>query len=121
MKTIVAVDDDVASLDILNEMLSEKAVELRSFESSSEAMAFVRSTSDPIDLFLIDVKLHENNGLSMLKELKESGKEYSKSPVVMVSAIATSFYKDKAIALGAADCFMKPFEDLDLLKLIEDI
>ncbi len=120
MKKIVAVDDDIMSLEILEDIFRDKGIELVSFLNGSEAMAFLESTQQSIDLFLIDIRLKEQTGLDLLKYLKENRKEYSKSPVIMMSAISTKSYRDKAFALGAVEYISKPFEESDLNSILEE-
>ncbi|MBU2514938.1 response regulator [bacterium] len=120
MKTILAIDDDVMSLEILEEILKDKGFELILFSSAWAAIDFVKSTQLPIDLFLIDFRMEEQTGLEVLKYLKESNREYSKSPMIIVSAISTPYYRDKAIALGAAGYVSKPFEESALFSVIDE-
>lgn len=120
MKTIVAIDDDYMCLEILDEMLNDKGVKLISFDEVSEAFKFLDSTEDSIDLFLIDIKMEEQTGLEVLKKLKQSEKEYNRTPVIMVSAISTREYRELAFHLGAAEYVSKPFGETEFCNIVQN-
>ena len=109
MKTILIVDDEPAARYALRRALESKyrIAEADSAESASDALL-----SEKPDLVLLDVVLPGQDGLSLLKAIREQG---SSVPVLMVSALDAAKTAVDALRLGAADYLVKGFE-LDELR-----
>jgi len=104
MKTILIVDDEPAARYGLRRALEAKyrVVEADSAEAAREALP-----REQPDLVLLDVVLPGQDGLSLLKWMREQGSEV---PVLMVSALDTAKTAVEALQLGAADYLVKGFE-----------
>ncbi len=121
MKIAVAVDDDTMSLDIMKELLAEHNYQVIAFSESTKALEFLKRTDDPIDLFLIDVRMKGKNGFDMLSYLKSSNVAYKTAPVIMMSTLACNEIKTKLLNLGAANYVSKPFDEWVLMQKIREV
>src|SRR5450755_4665456 len=104
MKTILIVDDEPAARYGLRRALEAgyRIVEADSAETAREALR----RGQP-DLLLLDVMLPGQDGLSLLRSLRDEGNDV---PVLMISALDTAKTAIEALRLGAADYLVKGFE-----------
>lgn len=69
------------------------------------------------DLIILDIMLPEEDGLSVLKTLKNTP-EYSDIPVIIISAKTTELDRVKGLDLGAEDYLCKPFGLMELVSRV---
>ncbi len=69
------------------------------------------------DLIILDAMLPSLNGLEVLKQLRD----WSKTPVIMLSARDDEEYKIRCLNSGADDYLIKPFRLEELLARINNI
>ncbi len=72
------------------------------------------------DLILLDVMLPDEDGLSILKNLKSSAK-WKNFPVIMLTAKSNEMDKVRGLDLGADDYITKPFSVLELTSRIQAV
>ena len=72
------------------------------------------------DLILLDIKLPDRYGWTILEEIKASP-QLSVIPVVIFTASADIIYKDMAEKMGAADFLVKPVSAETLRDCIKNI
>jgi len=81
-KTILAVDDEAIHRGLISDLL--QPLGFRVLEAPDAAMARTMLSPD-IDLFLLDISMPNENGISLAKHIR---KEYPKAPIIMLSADA---------------------------------
>lgn len=109
MKTVLIVDDEPAARYGLRRALENR---YRIVEADSAAATRSALTTEKPDLILLDVILPGEDGISLLRWLRQEGHDL---PVLMVSALDTAKTAVEALQLGAADYLVKGFE-LDELR-----
>ena len=107
--TILVVDDEQLIRWTLKERLAAHGYEVVEAASGAEALAAFGET---IDLVLLDLRLPDTDGLSVLRQLKELQPTV---PVILLTAFATIQTAVEAIKQGAYDYAKKPFEFEPLL------
>lgn len=70
------------------------------------------------DLILLDIMLPDEDGLSILKKLRDHH-ETKKIPVIMVTAKSTEIDKVKGLDNGADDYMTKPFGVMELVSRVK--
>ncbi len=70
------------------------------------------------NLILLDIMLPDEDGLSVLKKLKEN-KRTSSIPVIMLTALGTEYDKVVGLDSGADDYVTKPFGMMELLARVK--
>jgi len=111
--TILVVDDEANMVEMLVDLLRGQGASVSvagDLKSARERIA----ESLP-DVILLDMKLPDGNGLSLLEELTESSPAPS---VIMISAFGTVETAVKAVRAGAFDFIVKPFNIEDILRVI---
>jgi CheY-like chemotaxis protein len=104
---IMIVDDNPANLKLLDEMLRQRAYEVRSFPRGRLALA--AAEHEPPDLILLDVTMPEMDGYEVCERLKSSA-ALSAVPVIFISALNATEDKIKGFQSGGVDYISKPFQ-----------
>lgn len=111
-RTILLVDDDRASLDLMTAYLSASPVRVLHARDGFEALAFAR-TAAPAAVVL-DIRLPRMDGWEVLARLKADPATRS-IPVVVASIIDE---RQRGLQLGAAAYLLKPVRRDDLLDAL---
>lgn len=111
---VLVVEDDPELRDDLKQVLSQSGDVAESSGDGNEALSL--GLTEPWDAIVLDLNLPGKDGLSVLKELRESDVT---APVLILSAKDT--WKDVVTGLrgGADDYMSKPFAPEELLARIE--
>jgi DNA-binding response OmpR family regulator len=72
------------------------------------------------DLILLDVSLPGGDGFTLAERFKKIDK-IADVPIIFVTASKQNGMREKAIALGAAQYFEKPFESAELLFSVSQL
>lgn len=114
-RTILAIDDQPAAHKVLTRLL-ESEFSIRPAYSGAEGLKKVKLYAP--DLILLDMKMPEMSGLTVLKKLRENDKNI---PVIILTAYGNVDSAVRTIKLGAADYIEKPFEDGKLMQAVRTI
>jgi DNA-binding NtrC family response regulator len=112
--SILVVDDELSIREAFYDWLRQDGYEVETASDGLEALAKVKERH--YDIMLVDVKMPNMDGITLLKRLKEDGPE---TAVVMITAYGAIQDAVEAMKLGAIDYLLKPFE-LDELSLTID-
>jgi len=112
---ILVVDDEPDIRDLVREILSEEGYEVEAAENGETARR-VRRQRRP-DLVLLDIWMPDVDGITLLKEWRESGG--LPGPVIMMSGHGTVETAVEATRLGAWDFIEKPISLAKLLLTVE--
>ncbi len=114
---ILIVDDQLDSLRLLTNILSEQGYEVSS--AISGVMALKTLPAIAPDLILLDVNLPHMNGYTICEKLKSDPNTWD-IPIIFISALDNTFDKVKAFRVGGSDYITKPFEVEEVLVRIEN-
>ena len=112
---IFCVEDDDNIRELVIYTLETTGLEARGFADGTafmEALAF-----DTPELVLLDIMLPGEDGLEILKKLKNSSKTKD-IPVIMVTAKGSEYDKVVGLDSGADDYVTKPFTPLELMARV---
>ena len=112
---IYLLEDDGSIRDFVIYTLNSQGMDARGFELPSEFWQAVAETIP--SLVLLDVMLPEEDGLTVLKKLRESART-AQLPVIMLTAKSTEYDKVLGLDGGADDYVTKPFGMMELLSRI---
>lgn len=116
MALIYIVEDDKNISEIESFALKNAGHETKEF---ADGKSFSRELMDKKpDLILLDIMLPDEDGLTILKNLRER-RETRKIPVIMVTAKTTEIDKVKGLDNGADDYMTKPFGVMELVSRVK--
>ena len=113
---IYIVEDDANIRELVSYALSSSGMETEGFDVPS---AFWNAINVQLpDLIMLDIMLPEEDGLSILRRLKENNKTKN-IPVIMLTAKGTEIDKVKGFDYGADDYIAKPFGVMELVARVK--
>jgi DNA-binding NtrC family response regulator len=110
--TILVVDDDGDIRDILSETLNSLGYRVITADNGQECLDKVDKEGP--ELVLLDIEMPVKNGLEVLKELRQRGRD---TTAIMITAYGTIERAVQAMREGAFDFITKPF-DLDHIAIV---
>ncbi len=115
---IYLVEDDRGIRELVVYTLASVGLEAKGFERPSE---FWRAMKEGLpSLVLLDIMLPEEDGLSILKKLRDMP-ETKKIPIAMLTAKDTEFDRVIGLDAGADDYLVKPFGMMELIARIHSL
>ena len=112
---IYLLEDDDSIRDLVIYTLQSQGMEARGFE---RPYAFWEAMAEAVpSLVLLDIMLPEEDGISVLKQLRSSART-CRLPVIMLTAKGTEYDKVLGLDAGADDYLAKPFGMMELLSRI---
>ena len=113
---IMVVDDELSIRESLRGWLQQDGYQVETAAGGPEALA--KNAENRFDIMLIDVKMPEMDGLTLLKKIKEIDADIA---IVMMTAHGAIRDAVEAMKLGAYDYLLKPFELEELSFTIEKL
>lgn len=113
MSKIMIVDDDIQATTLLEKILTVEGYETVSVNESSKAIQIAKSTNP--DLFLLDLMMPDPDGFKLCRILR-ADPYFSRTPIIIITALDDSDSKVVAYGAGANDYLTKPFH-IDELAL----
>ena len=112
---IYLLEDDDSIRDLVIYTLQSQGMEAKGFPRPS---AFWEAMAERLpSLVLLDIMLPEEDGISVLKQLRSSART-CRLPVIMLTAKGTEYDKVLGLDAGADDYLAKPFGMMELLSRI---
>ena len=102
----------------LAELLESRGAQVRSAASVSEGLeAYVQ---DKPDILLSDIAMPEEDGYSLIRQIRKLGEDLGKIPAIALSGYASNESRTEALAAGFDAHLAKPV-DIDALekKIVE--
>jgi len=118
MAKILVVDDDIHATTLFKTLLTAKGYEAVIVNDSATAVDIANSTNP--DLIILDLMMPEPNGFEVCKTLR-TDPNFSKTPIVIFTAMGDSESKEAAFQAGANEFLTKPFRVEDLMHRIKTL
>ncbi|BBD62782.1 signal transduction histidine hinase (plasmid) [Nostoc sp. HK-01] len=118
--SILAVDDQEDSRDLLKWMLQDFGAEVIIVTSTREAIAALTESPSKYDVLLADIGMPEEDGFSLIRQVRalETGGQI---PAVAITAYATEQERQRAIDAGFQIHLAKPIELNQLILMIANL
>ncbi len=107
---ILLIEDDKLLAESLKEFLTEEGFRVDVGYDTEDALNL--TFDNRYDLYLFDINLNGENGLKIVKELKEAD---DTTPVIFITALTSLDTIAEAFELGAIDYIKKPFHPQELV------
>ena len=116
---VLAVDDDLINLKLLQSMLmkSGNVKEVIEAKNGADAIGVLKSRDD-IDLILLDIIMPIMGGIDMLKVVR-ADESLRQLPILVLTTDETK--KAEALECGANGFLMKPIRNDDLITKIKTV
>jgi len=114
---VLVVDDAEGVRSYLATLLTARGYDVDTAEDGKRALTLLEGGANP-DVIVLDVMMGGLDGIETLKRIRAAGFDV---PVVMLSVVGTASTIVEAMRLGAADFVNKPFDDDELLGVLDDV
>lgn len=113
---IYIVEDDANIRELESYTLRSNGFEVVEFEDGE---SFLKACNENVpSLVILDIMLPKNDGLSILKELRQN--VITKNvPVILITAKGSELDKVKGLDMGADDYLTKPFSVLEMVSRVK--
>lgn len=115
LQNIFVVDDEAAARDMIGDYLKMHGFVVTLCDGGPSLRQEVEKTKP--DLVVLDLNMPEEDGLSLIRFLKQSGNV----PVIMLTATASPIDRVVGLELGADDYLAKPCELRELLARVRSV
>lgn len=112
-KRVLVIDDDMRNAFALNKFLKKKGMDVSIANNGEKALEILRAR-EIYDIILTDIMMPGMDGYETIREIRKI-KDYSKVPIIALTAKAMKTDREDCIRAGANDYLSKP---VDVPKLI---
>jgi DNA-binding response OmpR family regulator len=112
---LLIADDDLTMIKFIRANLKAENYEVLTSMDGSEAIETVERELP--DLMILDIMMPKVNGFEVCRQIRE----WSKIPIIMLSALGNEEGKVKCLDLGADDYISKPFGVNELLARVRAV
>lgn len=116
MARILVVDDSMFMRSVLRNILTKAGHEIAEAENGEKAVEAVNKS--PPDLLTLDLVMPGIGGMEALRRIRKS---HPNQKVLVVSAVGQSAEVAEAVALGAVDYVVKPFDEATVVKTVATV
>lgn len=110
---VLVVDDEAAVRFTLRAILEDEGIQVE--EAKDGLAAVARLEAGDIDLVISDLKMPRMDGMQLLKRVPHLP---GSAGVIMVTAHGSERHAVEAMQKGAIDYFSKPFEPLEIVRVV---
>ena len=110
---ILLIEDDKAIVNFMNTVLCANQYRVLHAQTGREALALISSHCP--DVILLDLGLPDMDGLEIIRSVRQ----WTKTPIIVVSARSREQEKVDALDAGADDYVTKPFNPLELVARVK--
>lgn len=116
LRHIVVVDDEEATREVVGDYLRINGFEVTLCDGGRSLRSLLRGSRKP-DLIVLDLNMPEEDGLSILRYVKET----HPVPVILLTATASPIDRVIGLEMGADDYLAKPCELRELMARINAV
>jgi PAS domain S-box-containing protein len=114
-RDILIVDDEIANLKLLSELLAKQGYKVR--PTGSPQLAIDSALRQPPSLILLDVKMPIMDGFEICRRLKQDTHTCN-IPVIFISALQSTEDKVRGFEAGGVDFITKPIQEDEVLARV---
>ena len=118
--SVLLVEDNLTNQEVTQGLLQLLGCQVRVAGNGEEALACLEG--EDFDLILMDCQMPVMDGLTASRELRRREQEQHRSPTAIIALTANSFAEDRqrCLAAGMNGFLPKPFNESDLVTLLQD-
>src|SRR5256885_2078184 len=115
-RRILVVDDDVANRHLVVRILGDVGFELQESTNVEDALRNLHAPNTP-DLIVTDLAMPGLSGLDLARRVRTGDRSQS-TPIIAISASASTYTREEALAAGCDDFVSKPLRAEELLASV---
>lgn len=115
-RRVLLADDDPLIVSLVRHRLEREGSQVVHCESGRDALDAARR--ERFDCIILDVKLPELDGFTVLEELRRDAR-LARTPIVMLTAMGDERDVVRGLGLGADDYVVKPFSPVELAARLQ--
>ena len=119
-KVAMVIDDSVSVRRVTSNLLKAHGWSAIEAKDGVDALEKLAAADVPPDIFLCDMEMPRMDGLELVSRIR-SQDEFGTTPIVMVTSRAAEKHRRLAREAGADVHVVKPFNDENLMKIIEEM
>ncbi|MBL7932255.1 MAG: response regulator [Bacteroidia bacterium] len=119
---LLIIDDDADDHFLLRKAIDATIPQaiVESLYDGSEALQFLENCTTLPNLVFLDLNMPVVSGTSTIKLIRE--KDYLKDlPIIVLTTSNSERDRTESMKLGASDFYSKPFNQHDLVKIVEEV
>ncbi len=117
-KKVLVVEDSKDISGLLGEVLEDEGYQVFYAEDGNEALA--QAFAAQPQLILMDLSLPDLDGWEVVRRLR-AVTEFRATPIIAVTAHASTSDRNRAISIGCTDYISKPFDIDMMLKRVAEL
>jgi chemosensory pili system protein ChpA (sensor histidine kinase/response regulator) len=117
---IMIVDDSLSVRRVVSNLIRNAGWAPMAAKDGLEALEIIQRSAKLPDLILVDIEMPRMDGYELMSTLK-ANEAYQNIPLVVLTSRAGEKHRTKAIAVGASEYVVKPYQDEALVKTIEQL
>ncbi|MDB4731409.1 Hpt domain-containing protein [bacterium] len=119
-KKVMIVDDSVSVRRVMENLIKGQGWHSIVGKDGVDALEILQSSDLVPDIFLLDIEMPRMDGYELVSTLR-SMERFAETPIVMVTSRAGNKHREKAFDVGATDYLVKPYQDEQLLSLVNKL
>ena len=120
VSTAMVIDDSISVRRVTSNLLQTAGWDVVTARDGVDALEKLDAMETPPDVFLCDMEMPRMDGIELVKRLRKQP-EFAETPIVMVTSRASEKHRSMAYDAGASDYVIKPYNDEQLLELINEL
>ncbi len=117
-KHLLVVDDSPSVRRVVSSMLKQHNWEVQMARDGIEALEMI--TAQAPAAVLLDIEMPRMDGYELISTLRAQD-QYRTLPLIVLTSRAASKHQQRAMLLGASAYVVKPYQDEELLKIIDSL
>jgi len=117
-KCVMVVDDSVTVRKVTSRLLERQGMEVIVAKDGVEAMALLQERRP--DIILLDIEMPRMDGFEVARQVRHD-QGFAELPIVIISSRTGSKHQERATELGVNRFLGKPFQESELLAIIDEL
>jgi two-component system chemotaxis response regulator CheY len=115
---ILVIDDSTSIRQMVSFTLTKQGYEVVEAINGKDGLA--KANARPFDLILTDQNMPEMDGLTMIKNIRQSSK-CKTTPILVLTTESSDSIKQQGRAAGATGWLVKPFDPQKLIDVVKKV
>jgi chemosensory pili system protein ChpA (sensor histidine kinase/response regulator) len=115
--TVMIVDDSLSVRRVVSNLIKSAGWQPLIAKDGLEALEMLQGMTREPDAILVDIEMPRMDGYELMSTLKAE-EDFRQIPLVVLTSRAGAKHRRKAMAIGAVDYIVKPYQDEALLTIL---